>query len=197
MKKIAIFGSSFNPPGSHHLAITRKLISSFGKVVIIPRGTAPNKPSIAETTLLQRKTMVKLAFSGLPEAEIDFFDLDNGTFTPTWMIDKKYKARFPDSEIWHVVGGDLIKGGADGNSEIQKKWQKGQEIWRQLNWVIIDHPGLPVKPEDLPPQKILLKMKKFDGRSTEIRKKVAANQSIGGLVPPEVGKYIIKNNLYK
>lgn len=197
MSKIIIFGLSANPPANHHLLIVQKLIEIFGKVVIIPRGSNSDKPSTTTTTHDQRKEMVHLVFSGLPHIEIDFSDLDKNIFTPTWMIDQKYKTKFPDSEIWHAIGGDLIKDGAGGNSEIQTKWQKGSEIWTNLNWAVINHPGLPINPDDLPPKSMTIKMDSLEGRSTIIRNRLASGQSITDLVPPKVEKYIIKNNLYR
>ena len=196
-KNIIIFGFSANPPGDHHLYIVQKLTQLFRNVIVIPRGPDKNKPSIYETTPSQRKKMVRLAFSNIPNLEIDYRDLDNNIFTPTWAIDQKYKARFPNSEIWHAVGGDLVKGGANENSEIQKSWRKGKEIWRNLNWAVINHPAYPVDPLDLPPKNMIVKMESFSGRSTTIRDRIEANQPISDLVPPAVEKYIIKNNLYK
>lgn len=197
MKKTAIFGFSANPPGNHHLAIVNKLLEVFDKVILIPRGTDSDKPSIAETTPLQRKDMVRLTFENLIQAEIDFSDLDHDIYTPTWRIDHKYKKLFPDSEIWHAVGGDIVGGGISGNSEIQKKWRKGKEIWNNLNWVVINHPNFPINPKDLPPNNMVVKMGRFSGRSTAIRERIHFGQPITGLVPPKIEKYIIENNLYK
>lgn len=197
MKRVVIFGFSANPPANHHLAIIQELLRVFGKVIIIPRGTDQNKLSTAVTTHNQRKDMVNLMFSDLSNIEIDFSDLDGNIFTPTWKIDQKYKTKFPDLEIWHVAGGDLIKGGSKGNSEIQKRWQKGPEIWTNLNWATINNPDCPIDPEDLPPKNIIVKIGKLSGRSTTIRNKVAIGQPINDLVPPEVEEYIIKNGLYR
>lgn len=195
--RVVIFGFSANPPGNHHLAIVQELLETFRRVIVMPRGTDSNKPSTAITTPAQRKEMVKLVFSNLPNTEIDFFDLDQKNFTPTWMIDQKYKTRFPDLEIWHVVGGDLIKGGASGNSEIQEKWRKGKEIWENLNWAVIDHLNHPINLNNLPPHNMLIEIDKLNGRSTIIRNKVATNQPIGDLVSPEIEEYITKNGLYE
>lgn len=197
MSKLVIFGFSANPPANHHLAIVKKLIRSFGKVFIIPRGTDSNKLSTTTTTHNQRKDMVNLMFSDLPNIEIDFSDLDRNIFTPTWMIDQKYKTRFPNSEVWHAIGGDLIKDGKSNNSEIQRMWQKGQEIWTNLNWAVIDNSGCPTDPEDIPPKNIIIKMDRLSGRSTTIRNKVAASQPISNLVSPEIERYIEDHNLYK
>lgn len=196
-KSVIIFGFSANPPANHHLTIIHKLIELFGKVIIIPRGTNSDKPSTSKTTPDQRRDMVNLIFANEPNVEIDFYDLDNSLFTPTWMIDQKYKARFPDSEIWHTVGGDIVDGGAENNSEIQKRWQKGSEIWTKLNWAVISHSNCPVNPDDLPPKNMLIKMGGFGGRSTDVRNRIATNLSISNLVSPKIEEYIVRNNLYK
>lgn len=196
MSKVAIFGFSANPPGNHHLVIVQKLLEVFEKVIVMPRGTDSNKPSTAETTTFQRKEMVKLVFSNIQNVEIDFFDLDENIFTPTWMIDQKYKARFSNLEIWHAAGGDLIKGGNKVRSEIQERWQKGLEIWTNLNWAVIDHLDYPIDLRDLPPHSMLIKIDKLGGRSTTIRNKVATGQPINNLVPPEIESYIKNHNLY-
>ena len=195
--KIVIFGFSANPPSNNHIAIVTKLTQLFERVVIIPRGTNSNKPSTFETTSLQRKEMVKLAFSGLSNTEIDFFDLNTNVFTPTWILDKKYKSKFPDSEIWHVVGGDIVKDGKNGNSQVQRTWNHGEEIWDNLNWAVINHLAFPVEKVDLPSHNVVIKMERFNGRSTDARNRVAAGLQIGDLVPPEIEEYIKENDLYK
>lgn len=197
MNKLVIFGLSANPPANHHLLIISKLKELYEKVVVIPRGTGSNKPSTNSTSHDQRKEMVQIVFGKIPDVDIDFYDLDNNIFTPTWLIDQKYKALYPDLEIWHAIGGDLVKGGSTGESEIEIKWQKGSEIWSKLNWLVISSLNCPVNPDDLPPHNNLLKMDHLEGRSTTIRERVAANQTITDLVPPETEQYIIKNNLYK
>ncbi len=197
MPKLVTFGFSANPPANHHLAIVQELIKIFEKIIVIPRGTDQNKLSTAATTHNQRRDMVSLMFSDLPNIEIDFSDLDGNTFTPTWMIDQKYKAKFPDLEIWHAAGGDLIKGGSEGHSEIQERWQKGLEIWTNLNWAIIDNPDCPIDFKDLPSKNIIVKIGKLSGRSTIVRNKVISNQPISDLVSPEIEKYIKDHELYK
>ena len=161
MSDIILFGLSANPPANHHIGIVRSLLEVSSKVIIIPSGTRKQKPSTSTTSPKDRKEMVSLAFGQVPNTEIDFYDLDNETFTPTWLLDKKYKDKFPDSKIWHAIGGDLVAGGKNGESEIQRIWQKGNEIWNQLNWIIIDHPLLPVNSEDLPPNGKIVEISGF------------------------------------
>lgn len=196
MGKIIEFGASFNPPGNHHSIIAKRLIEIFDKVIIAPCGIRLDKPSTAAASPFHRKEMIKLAFADIPSLEIDFYDLDNNTFTPTWMLDKRYKDRFPGSEIWHMIGGDLIFGGRNSNSEIQRIWDRGNEIWKDLNWAVIDHSDYPIDPRDLPPRNMLVKMNAFRGRSTVIRRRLTSGQPIDDLVRPEVAEYIYENRLY-
>ncbi len=197
MKKLIEFGASFNPPGNHHFLIARRLIEIFDKVIIVPCGIRSDKPSTAAAPPLGRKEMVRLAFGKIPSLEIDYYDLDNNTFTPTWILDVRLKAKYPEFEIWHMIGGDLVFMGRNGDSEIQRVWDKGREIWETLNWAVIDHPDYPIDPRDLPPKHCLVEMNSFFGRSTLIRRKAARSEPIGDLVPPEVEKYIVENGLYK
>ena len=43
MKKIGIFGGSFNPPGKHHRDIVEKLSDFFDEIIIVPCGGRPDK----------------------------------------------------------------------------------------------------------------------------------------------------------
>lgn len=195
--RIIIFGSSCNPLGNHHLNIIRSLVEIFGKVIVYPCGARPKqKPSTNLVSRWHKKNLVRLALSGQDGVDIDLHDLDFNEFTPTWLIDQRYRA-FSDIEVWHVIGGDLIKEGATGNSEIQTTWEKGKEIWQNLNWIVIDHPNCPIDPADLPPKSILIKIDKLSGRSSDIRERIQKGLSVTGLVPKEVEKYIVSQDLYR
>lgn len=198
MSKIIIFGTSCNPFGNHHLRIIRALLEKFGRVLVYPCGNRPeDKPSTLLASPRDKIEMLGLGLLGTTNVFMDCHDLVANTFTPTWKLDQIYKKEFPKSEVWHVVGGDLVQGGANINSEIQKKWQRGKEVWSNLNWVVIHHPGCTVNGKDLPPHSELVKLPEFGGRSTYIRNRVRLGISITDLVPPKVEKYILKHNLYK
>lgn len=197
LPRIGIFGSSLNPPGNHHIFIAKELAKFFDKTFIIPCGIRTDKPSTASASPANRKEMTKLAFSKIPDLEIDFYDLDNNIFTPTWFLDQKYRKLFLNYEIWNIVGGDIIEGGHERKSEIQRVWQKGEEIWKSLNWAIIDQPDCQIDARDLPPNNLLIKMGRFKGRSTKIRNNITAGLPITDLVPQKIEYYITKNNLYR
>ncbi len=192
-KTLAIFGGSFNPPGIHHLRLAEQLATGFDEVVIVPCGPRPDKPQTDSIEPIFRATMVDMAFEGLPNSRVDLFDLEAAVFTRTWQLDERYRSQ---GEVWHVVGGDLVQGGRDGLSVIQKEWGKGTEIWKSCRFVVITRPGFPVEPKDLPPNHRLLEVE-IPGSSSELRSSAFNNESIAGEVSERVDAYIQRHQLYR
>lgn len=198
-KRITVYGGSFNPPGIHHRDIAARLTELFDRVIVIPCGPRQDKTS-AFPLPEHRKAMMLLAFQKMPNKdriELDFSDLQADTFTPTYDLNERYQMQFPNNELWHVIGGDLIEGGGEGNSEIQRTWKNGVEIWDSLNFVVITHPDYQIQPKDLPPKSECVEIAtNMMGRSSLIRERLAERESLDGLVDPRVVQYIQENNLY-
>ncbi len=192
-KSIAVFGGSFNPPGVHHRAIAQLLASHFDVVRIVPCGPRPDKPVTNDVSPVHRSTMAEYTFKGLAGVELDLFDLEKDSFTRTWQMEERFKS---DGEIWHVVGTDLLKGGAQGKSVIQREWARGNEIWNRLRFVVIQRPPDTLDQDDLPPHSVLFETV-ADGSSSSIRHRIFRGQSIDGMVIPQVAAYIERHHLYR
>lgn len=195
--KIAIFGGSFNPVGKHHRQIAEKLIQLFDLVVVVPCGIRSDKSSVSAVSLNHRKELVKRGFAKLPKIELDFFDLDNNTYTPTYLLDERYKEQFPNQQIWHIVGGDIITGGREQKSEIHRVWQQGPQIWQELKFLVLTRPGYLVEKEDLPPQAQVLQIDSLFGSGSLIRERIAKDEPIDDLVTSYVEDYIKEFKLYQ
>lgn len=195
-ERIVIFGGSFNPSGKNHIQIAKRLSESFNKVIIVPCGERSDKPSANIIPIVYRKEMIKMAFEGMAKVEIDLYDLENNVYTPTYLLQERYAKLFPNAEIWHFVGGDIVTGGRNEKSEIHHVWEKGNEIWQNLNFLVIHRPGYKVEPEDMPPFSEFIEIKNFYGSGTMIRKRIKAGEPINDLVIPEIAEYIKKHKLY-
>lgn len=198
-KKIVLFGGSFNPPHIPHRRILEELVKlkRFDWIFIIPCGTRMDKVSTNIIPKKHRVEMVKIAFKDLPKVTFDFYDLENDIFTPTYLLQERYKKLFPDAEIWHLVGEDIIAGGCNGKSEIHQIWDQGPRIWQDLNFLVVVRPGYGARYEDFPPHAEIIEIGYIIGSGTLIRKYTENNRSIDGLVEPEIKEYIKKNKLYK
>ena len=112
-ERIALFGGSFNPPGLHHCVIAEALSASFDRVIVVPCGPRSDKSATNLLPPVYRAAMADMAFGDMAKVEVDLFDLEQERFTRSHELDVRYRER---GEVWHVVGVDLIKGGASGTS---------------------------------------------------------------------------------
>jgi len=191
---LAIFGGSFNPPGLHHLRIVGTLSAHFDEVVVVPCGPRHDKPTVNDIEPDHRAAMVDMTFASLESVRVDPFDLEAATFTKTHNLDTRFSEQ--DLEVWHVVGSDLVSGGRDGTSFIQREWEHGPEIWRRLNFAVVTRPGIQLQDEDLPPNHRLFEID-VDGTSSGIRERAFRHESIDDLVVPRVAAYIERYGLYR
>lgn len=194
--RIAIFGGSFNPPCVHHIQIAEKLTEYFDKVVIAPCGMREDKLSANVVDMKHRIAMAKSAFSKLRRVELDFYDLENCAYTPAYYLQQRYEKIYPNAEIWHAAGTDLIKGGKEQQSEIHRNWILGGVIWQTLKWVIIFRPGYEIYELDMPPSSQLVEIKGIFGSGTMIRELIERGKPIFNLVTHEIEDYIRQENLY-
>jgi len=192
-REIAIFGGSFNPPGIHHRTIAQALAERFHEVVVVPCGPRPDKPVTNDVPSIYRATMVDMTFQDLPRVRVDLFDLESGTFTRTHRLEERFQGK---GETWHVIGGDLLAGGADGTSPIHAEWERGGDIWNRLRFVVLQRPGFPFDPKDLPPNHRILEIQ-VPGSSSRLRDDLFYRKEVHGRLLPVVEEYIERHGLYR
>jgi len=193
MKKIGIYGGSFNPPGLHHFFIASAVAAFFKQLLIIPCGFREDKISLDLISDIQRSHLISLTFKDLKNVFVNHADLLRGVFTPTCEIQKIYERQ---GEIWHIIGHDLVEGGAENESEIQRSWHEGEYIWRNLNFAVVVPANCWLAEKDLPPHHQVIPMEALTGRSTRIRELIARGEPFEHLVMPDVAEYIKEHHLY-
>jgi NAD+ kinase len=191
--RIALFGGSFNPPGLHHRLIAERLSSSFDQVYVIPCGPRPDKASTDQIPPVYRAALADITFSDLPRVTVDLFDLEQDSFTRNHQLQTRFES---DGQIWHVVGTDLIEGGASGESLIHRTWEKGSTLWSTAHFAVLTRPGHSIIPGDLPPNHELIEID-VPGSSTEIRERLSQNQPVDSLTTSRSLAYIRRYGLYR
>jgi NAD+ kinase len=193
--KIAVFGGSFNPPGTHHRRVAEALVPHFDKIVVLPCGPRPDKPTTNDTDPSHRAALADIAFRDLPKVEVDLFDLELASFTTNDQFEARYGSL---GEVWHVIGSDLAVGGREGKSAIQTLWDRGGEMWRDLNFCVVQHSGHQLCAQDLPPKHMLVHLPEAGpAASVDIRERIFKRQPYGELVIPDVASYIERYGLYR
>lgn len=200
-KTIALFGGSFNPPGNHHAAIAGKLAEMFDEVRVIPCGPRPDKPVTGTVPPVFRAALADMVFGGMPKVIVDLSDFEQDTFTRNFELEERF-GRDPHVEAWHVVGEDLIVGGAQGQSAIQRTWAKGPELWETANFAVLRRPGYEstAAPNafiaDLPPNARIIDLV-VEGSSTSIRDRINRGEDVSAMLSARARAYIQRYGLYR
>ncbi len=193
-KRLCLFPGSFNPPGKHHAHIAAKLAEQFDEVRILTCGYRTDKPTNNALTPVLRAAIIDLGFQGIPRVSIDHFDLENAVFTSAADLESRFAG--PDDEIWLAVTSDLVRGGAEGKSEIQTTWVNGSQVWQELKFAVYDSPQNPLLKEDLPPHACHIKTD-LSGSSLEIRRRLYEDTPCDGLLTQRVMNYIQRYGLFR
>jgi len=192
-KSIAIFGGSFNPPGKHHAAIALRLAEMFDEVRVIPCGPRPDKPVTGSVPPVYRAALADIVFGGLPKVVVDLSDFEQETFTRNHELQARFER---EGEVWHVVGADLLEGGARGESPIQQTWARGAELWQTANFAVLRRPGYELDARDLPPHAREVDLI-VEGASTVIRERLSSGKSVTEMLHSRALAYIERYGLYR
>jgi NAD kinase/nicotinic acid mononucleotide adenylyltransferase len=191
-RRLALFGGTFNPPGTHHRLIAQKLAEKFDEVIVVPCGPRPDKPVTNDVQPIYRATMVDMTFRRLDRVRVELFDLEASTFTQHCELEARFGM---EGEIWHVVEAPWLENGAAGRSRLQSDWERGQELWKAGRFAVLAAQGASPKAGDLPPRHEVLHVPA--GPEPRIRDRVFNHQPIQGLVTADVAAYIERHRLYR
>ena len=185
LKKIAIYGGTFDPVHHAHLILAREAIEalSLEKVILVPAAISPLKKSAPVATGEVRLAMLRAAINGEPEFEVDECELRRPP--PSYTIDtvREIRRREPDAEIHCLIGEDHV--------ERLPQWSRFPELDKMVRFVVLDRTG------KQPTHSYQVIRRRIDISATEIRRRVAQNESIRYLVPESVEKIIHREKLYR
>ncbi len=193
MSRLAIFGGSFNPPGNHHAQIARVLAQHFDEVRVIPCGPRPDKPVTDSVPPVYRAALADIVFGGLDKVTVDLSDFEQDSFSRNHELQSRFETAY---EVWHVVGADLITGGATGQSAIQRTWDRGVELWQSAHFAVMKRPGFDFDVRDLPPHAQIIEIL-VEGASTLIRERISRGENVADMLHPHALAYIERYGLYR
>lgn len=215
IKRIGIFGGTFNPIHMGHVKAAKEVQKVFqlDKVLFIPSYIPPHKASPDIASPSHRMKMVELAVAPYPRFVPSAIEIDAGGKSYSVLTLSKLKKEYPDTSMFFIVG-------ADAFLEIET-WRDHERLLDQCHFIVISRPGYRLKDA----RKILAKeyeermvwvsepfqfeekrngghkiffldISALDIASKDVREKIKDGKSIGDLVAQPVEKYIRQNNLY-
>lgn len=195
MKKIGIFGGTFNPIHSTHLVIAEAAAEQFGlkKIMFLPNASPPHKVCESMASEDLRLEMTKAAISGNDKFFVSDYEIKNGGLSYTVDTLEHFKSIY--DEIYFIIGGDSIRD--------FPTWYRPEEIAKLCTLIVYPREGLDTDYYIKNAEKLFsanvkkLVSPRIDISSSDIRQRVSSGKSVRYLVPENVRKIIEENNLYR
>ncbi len=190
MERIGLFGGSFDPVHRGHLLVALAACEELGleRLFFIPAAQSPFKPDRKPTPADQRMRMLRLALAGYTNYEIDVQEIERGGISYTIDTVKNYVRRFPEAELFYLVGGDHV-------AQLPK-WRAAEELAGLVTFVVIHRPGEESTVLSAPFRQRMLSGFPLRVSSSQIRARVRAGLPVEQLVPSAVAEMIRNNRLY-
>ncbi len=122
LKKIAIYGGTFDPVHHAHLILAREVIETLGfeKVILVPAAISPLKKAAPVASGELRLAMLRAATKNDPEFEVDECELRRPPPSYTINTVEEIRRREPEAAIYCLIGED--------NVEQLPQWRRFNEL---------------------------------------------------------------------
>ena len=185
MRRIGIYGGTFDPVHYAHLILAREAIEllELEKVVFVPAALSPHKQDRPPTPPNIRVAMLQAGLAGEQRFTVDELELRRPP--PSFTIDtiEEFRRANPDAEIFLCIGSD--------NLPRLHTWHRFEELRELVRFVVLDRGAAALNGD------YEVVRRPVDISSTEVRNRVATGQPIRYLVPPAVEEIIRREQLYQ
>jgi nicotinate-nucleotide adenylyltransferase len=192
LRKIGIFGGTFDPPHIGHLIMARRAVEQLGldKVFFVPANIPPHK-KIPVASAEHRLNMLRIALLTHPDFTISTCEIERGGISYTIDTIKFFRENISADEYFLLVG-------EDSALKIHT-WKNSSEILNSVKVAWFPR-YIPNKNEfhNFPDLKNFVKIEAeiIDVSSSRIRQLIKEGKSVKYLVPDGVLMYIERNGLY-
>jgi nicotinate-nucleotide adenylyltransferase len=185
LKKIGIFGGTFDPIHHAHLILAHEAIEflQLEKLIFIPAALSPHKIDGKPAPPAVRLDLLRAAIEGESRFSCDSMELERPA--PSYAVEtmEALREREPRAQFFYLIGQD--------NVARLETWHRFPELAKMVQFVVLDRSGL--KTEHPYPAI----RRHLDISSTDIRNRVATGRSIRYLVPLAVERIIRDHQLYR
>jgi len=190
VKRIGLFGGSFNPVHHGHLLMARAALEEAGldRLVFIPAAQSPFKPGQPLAPAAERVRWLRLALAGWTRCVVDPQEVARGGVSYTIDTVRRYAACEPDAALFWLVGGDHVP--------LLPQWREAEALAELVEFLVVCRPG--AARASLPPP---FRLRYLEGVPTAIsaslvRERARAGLPLEPLVPAAVAEAIRNSGLY-
>ena len=185
MEKIALFGTSADPPTVGHQAILRWLARHYDRVIV---WASDNPFKQHQTPLSDRTQMLNLAIEDL-EAHHHNISLHPELSDRRSLVSvNKAREKWGKAEFSLVIGSDILP-------QITS-WYRIEELLQQVKLLIVPRIGYDITEQDLTSLSKIGEFAIATLNAPQVSSSTYRLQKDSNLVVPAVENYILQNNLY-
>lgn len=197
MRKIAIFGGSFDPPHIGHLIAIRNVLNSklVDEIWITPAGDERyDKCPVAPAEHRRRmvELMIEHEFKNNPAIKLELLQLtEPGNKGFAVELLDRLKAEHPEDKFYFIIGADNLK--------TISAWHSAEELVKKYEFIVLMRGNEVPDASEYPPTFHMLIGNRYiavEISSTQIRYLIKEKERLEGLVSMPVINYILANGLY-
>lgn len=200
MKKVAIFGGSFDPVHNGHISLAKDAVEQVGldNLIFMPVNVQPFKQYKSIAGGNERLMMLRMAIEEDPAFALSNYELREDGISYTYKTLRVFQEALGcDTKLYFICGTDAFLKIED--------WKESEELLKNYSYIIGARPGY--KEEELKEiadrvhiqyntEVVIINNRKVDTSSTEIRKAISEGKPIDNAVPEFIAEYIEENELY-
>ena len=197
IKKIGVYGGTFDPPHRAHLKIIKESLFQLGldKLYVVVSGDPWMKGDRVVASKHQRQEMVESALRGYKKVCLLKFEINKESPSYSYQTLEYLKTLGNINDFYFIVGSDAAIN--------MDKWEKPLNILNSSKIVCVPREGISnqsveTKLLDIYPQAQIRFLKNIDEKisSTTIRTFIQRNESHKEYLNKNVYTYILKNKMY-
>jgi len=188
MKKIALFGGTFDPIHEGHLEIATRAQKTvqLNHVIFIPCQQSPHKETETGATGEQRIEMLQRATADLSWASYSRYELDKSEPSYSYLTADHFQQNLSPEELYWIIG--------DDQWESLPRWKNIESLRSQVTFIVVQRHHELLPREDY--SAIFIKGNPHPASATHIRNQVKKNEPPQWL-DSDVYEYIVKQQLYR
>ncbi|WP_413380105.1 nicotinate-nucleotide adenylyltransferase [Alkalihalobacillus sp. 1P02AB] len=189
MKRIGLFGGSFDPPHLGHMLMAQYVLEEceLDEIWFVPVHTPPHKKRESMSTNEERLEMLEQSTAFEERFFISTIEFERKGISYTIETVKQLKKQHPNIQFYFIIGGDMI--------ESLHTWKDIDELMEDTTFIGVQRPG--TSSQAIYSDRVIqVETIQVDLSSTLIRERVKLGKSIAYMVPNGVESIIRKRGLY-
>lgn len=191
LKRLGIFGGSFDPPHIGHLVIAEMARRSLNldAVYFVPAYKPPHKKGSHASTAHDRLAMTKLSVLGNPTFKVSALELRRKGISYTVDTVRAFRKRFAGAQLFLIIGSDSLRQ--------FHSWKSPGDILAEASLIVYRRPRSARTNAQLRSLNAsFIKGPLMEISSSDIRKRIQQRKSIRYLVRDNVLRFIQIKKLY-